>query len=214
MLHELVKIWFQWVMDWGYWGVFILMAMESTIIPVPSEIVVPPAAYWASQGKMDFGLVVFFATLGSYVGSSVNYWVSKWLGLPLLQKYGNYFLLPPDKLKMAENWVKEFGFLGIFCARLLPVVRHLISIPAGILKMDFLRFSAATLLGSLLWCWVLAWFGEKVIGDEPELLNSPESLAFALKRKLVWFIVAVVLLGLLYGVVHYYRVKPRVTKEV
>lgn len=203
MFHELIRIWFGWVDQWGYWGVFILMAMESTIIPVPSEIVMPPAAFWAAQGKMDMGGVILAGTLGSYFGSAINYWVSQWVGLPILSRYGKYFLLTEKKLKLAEGWVSQYGAFGIFLARLLPVVRHLISIPAGILKMPFGKFSIATLVGAGLWCSILAWFGQQVIGNRPELLNSPESMMSVIKEKLLWFVVAALCFGALYVFVTY-----------
>src|SRR3954463_541687 len=101
MIHELVRTWFGWVEQWGYWGVFLLMAMESSIIPVPSEIVMPPAAFWAAQGRMDFWGVVAAGTAGSYFGSAISYWVAQWLGLPLINRYGKFFLMGPDKIRMA-----------------------------------------------------------------------------------------------------------------
>src|SRR4029079_15288709 len=97
MLHELLRTWFHWVDQWGYLGVFILMAMESSIIPVPSEVVMPPAAFWAAQGRMSMAGVVLAGTLGSYFGSVVSYLVSKWVGQPILRKYGKYFFLPVEK---------------------------------------------------------------------------------------------------------------------
>jgi membrane protein DedA with SNARE-associated domain len=201
MLHELVRTWFGWVEAWGYFGVFLLMAMESSIIPVPSEVVMPPAAFWAAQGRMNLAAVILAGTAGSYFGSLLNYWVARWVGQPVVNRYGKYFLMSPEKLKMAEGWIARFGTPGVFLARLLPVVRHLISIPAGILKMPLGRFSAATILGAGLWCGVLSWFGQEVLGSHPELLQSPEAMIHALKEKLHWFVLAVVLLALLYGVV-------------
>jgi membrane protein DedA with SNARE-associated domain len=192
MFHELIRVWFGWVENWGYWGVFALMAMESTVIPVPSEIVMPPAAYWAAQGRMSFEGVILAGTLGSYVGSAINYWVSQWIGLPFLNRYGKYFLVSPDKLQLGHQWVERYGAAGIFSSRLLPVVRHLISIPAGILKMPFGSFSLATILGSGIWCTVLSWFGKEVIGSSPELLESPEAMSKVIKAKLLWFVAGVV----------------------
>lgn len=205
MLHELIRTWFGWVEAWGYLGVFILMAMESSIIPVPSEVVMPPAAFWAAQGRMSLAGVIAAGTLGSYFGSAVSYWVSQWVGQPVVRRYGKYFLLAPDKVAMAERWVSKFGAPGVFVARLLPVVRHLISIPAGILHMPYGRFSVATLLGAGLWCSVLSWFGQEVIGSNPELLQSPEAMIHVIKAKLIWFVVAVALLGVLYGVVVWFK---------
>ena len=210
MLHELVRVWFSWVENWGYTGVFVLMAMESSIIPVPSEVVMPPAAFWAAQGKMDFTGVVLAGTLGSYCGSIISYWVSQWVGLPLLRKYGKFVLLSPEKLELAERWVQRFGVTGIFIARFLPVVRHLISIPAGILKMPVGRFSAATTIGAGLWCWILAIFGREIIGSSPELIQSPEAMVAVIKAKLHWFVIAVLALATLYAFVIWFKNKSRV----
>ena len=200
MLHELIKIWFGWVEAWGYAGVFLLMALESTVVPVPSEIVMPPAAFWAAQGRMSFAGVVIAGTAGSWLGSVASYWVSQWVGLPLLKRYGKYVLLPPEKLEMAARWVQEYGTVGIFVARLLPVVRHLISMPAGVLKMPFLQFSTATLLGAGLWCWVLSWIGQEVIGGHPELLQSPEAMMSVIRKKLIWIVLCVVAFAITYAV--------------
>ncbi len=197
MLHELLAIWFGWVRDWGYLGVFVLMAMESSIFPVPSEVVMPPAAYWAAQGQFDFWGIVLAGTAGSWFGSAVTYWVARWAGAPVVKRYGKWFLLGPEKIKMAEVWVRDFGTLGIFIARLLPVVRHLISIPAGLFRMPFVPFSLVTTAGAFLWCSVLSWFGKEVIGDRPDLLNSPDAMVAVMKERLIYFIVAVLLLGAL-----------------
>src|SRR4051812_21378691 len=126
MLHELIKVWFGWVENWGHWGVFVLMALESSIVPVPSELVIPPAAFWAAQGKMTFSGVILAGTAGSWFGSAVSYWTSRWIGLPFVQRFGKYFLFPPGKIAFAQQWVARFGLPGVFIARLLPVVRHLI----------------------------------------------------------------------------------------
>lgn len=197
-MHELLKVWFHWVDAWGYLGVFILMALESSIIPVPSEVVMPPAAFWAAQGRMNFALVVAMGTLGSYVGSVANYFVFKWIGLPAAKKYGRFVLLPPEKLETAEQWVRSYGAPGVFLARLLPVIRHLISIPAGVLEMPFRAFSVATVAGAGLWCFILAWFGQEVLGARPDLLDSPEAMISAMKAKLIFFVAAAALFAVLY----------------
>jgi membrane protein DedA with SNARE-associated domain len=188
MFHDLLRTWFEWVQIWGYAGVFILMAMESSIIPVPSELVMPPAAFWAAQGKMSFSGVVIAGVAGSYFGSLLNYWASRWLGQPVVKKYGKFFLMPPEKLALAENWVSRFGTYGIFTARLLPVVRHLISIPAGLLKMPFGSFSIATIVGAGIWCTILSWFGQEVIGNHPELLQTPEAMVGVIREKMLAFL--------------------------
>jgi membrane protein DedA with SNARE-associated domain len=201
MLHEWIKIWFGWVESWGYGGVFVLMAMESSIFPVPSEVVMPPAAFWAVQGKMNFWGVVLAGTAGSWFGSALTYLGARVLGLPFIERFGKYFLMPPEKVAMASGWVERFGAAGVLLARFLPVVRHLISIPAGILKMPFGIFSLVTTVGAGAWCAILAWFGAEVIGDRPELLQSPEQMIGVVKAKLLWFVVAVLALGVLYALV-------------
>lgn len=199
--HLLLKSWFLFVENWGYLGVFLLMALESSIVPIPSEVVMPPAAYWASQGRLDFWGVVIAGTAGSYFGSLISYLIGRWAGAPLIEKYGKYFLLPSEKINLARHWVVEYGVVGIFVARLLPVVRHLISYPAGIFKMNLLKFSISTTVGAFVWCTILSWFGQVVIGGSPELLSSPEALVAVCKDKFKVFFLGVVLLTLAYGVV-------------
>lgn len=201
MFHSLFALWFQLVHDWGYWGVFILMAIESTVFPLPSEVVVPPAAYWAEQGRMTFWGVVFASTFGSWAGSAVSYWVARRLGRPLILKYGRYVFVPEKKWLLAERWINRYSAAGIFFARLLPVVRHLVSLPAGAARMPFGLFSAMTLTGAFVWSWVLAWFGARVLADEPRLLQDPEALSHVLHEKLLWFVAAAGVLFALYLVV-------------
>jgi membrane protein DedA with SNARE-associated domain len=203
MLHELLVTWFQWVENWGYAGVFLLMAMESSILPVPSEIVIPPAAFWAAQGRMDFWGVILAGTAGSYFGSMVMYFAARSLGLPVIHRlsgrYGKFLGITEEKLRIGEAWVLSHGLIGIFVARLLPVVRHLIGIPAGVFKMPIGAYSAATIVGSGLWCFVLAWFGREVIGHSPELLQSPEALIGVMKAKVIWIVAGVVAFAALYA---------------
>lgn len=201
MLHIWLKIWFHWVESWGYVGIVILMALESSIVPVPSEIVIPPAAFWAAQGKLHFGLVVAAGTLGSYLGSWISYLFARVLGRPLLYRYGKYMGLTPSKIKRIEQWIQHHGAFGIFFARLLPVVRHLISLPAGALRMPFLPFSLSTLLGAALWCMILGFFGQKVLGDHPELLQSPEQMIQTFKAHTSLWVFAIGAFVILYGIV-------------
>ena len=147
MLHGLLQVWFGWVRDGGYLGVIALMAMESSILPVPSEIVIPPAAFWASQGRMSFAGVVLAGTFGSWLGSAITYWVSRWIGRAVILRWGRIVFITPDGLNRAERFVQRYEVGGVFFARLLPVIRHLISIPAGIARMSFGVFSLVTVLG-------------------------------------------------------------------
>jgi membrane protein DedA with SNARE-associated domain len=178
----------------GYWLIGALMALESTIVPIPSETIVPPAAYLArTHGGLSIAGVVAAATLGSWVGASVMYWGARWLGRPLVMRLAPYLGLSVSKIEFAERWSAHYGWTGVFFSRLLPVIRHLIGIPAGILRLDFRWYAAATLAGSLLWCSVLAWLGATV-GDHPELLKG------SLHRFLLLVLAVVAVLGALYYV--------------
>jgi membrane protein DedA with SNARE-associated domain len=182
-MHYLLETWFSWVLTGGYLGIIVLMAMESSIFPVPSEIVIPPAAFLAAQGKLSFTGVVVAGTLGSYLGSAITYWASRLIGRPLIVKYGRFVFVNPKKLEQAEQWLARYEAGGVFFARLLPVVRHLISIPAGIIRMNFGVFSLVTIAGSALWCWILAYLGDKAYRLEPQLLTSPEALEHFIRQQ-------------------------------
>jgi membrane protein DedA with SNARE-associated domain len=201
MLHNLMQVWFGWVRDGGYLGVIALMAMESSILPVPSELVIPPAAFWASQGRMSLAGVVLAGTFGSWLGSSISYWVSRWIGRAVILRWGRYVFIKPESLERAERFVARYEVGGVFFARLLPVIRHLISIPAGIARMSFGLFSTVTILGALVWCSVLAWFGVKITAAHPDLMNDPEALVQTIKQEAHWIVAAVLVLCVLYFVV-------------
>jgi len=202
MFHELLHSWLGWVENWGYSGVVVLMAMESSIFPVPSEVVIPPAAILAaSTGKMSITGVILAGTFGSWLGSAITYWVAMVVGRPVVEKWGKYFFIPPDKLARAERFMHRYEAGGIFFARLLPVLRHLISIPAGIIRMGFLKFSILTTIGAAIWCSVLAWLGGRV-GDRLSAAGKnplePEELVKAVKHESLYIVVAVLLVCLLY----------------
>ena len=174
------------------------MAMESSVVPIPSELVIPPAAYYAAQGEMSFSGVLLAGTFGSWLGSAISYWVSHWVGRPLILRYGKYVLVGPSKLASAEGWVRDFGAGGVFFARVLPVLRHLISIPAGICRMNFKVFSLVTSLGAGVWCAVLAFFGAQII-TAPMLANA-DLMVSELKHKTHWIVALALLLAVLYVV--------------
>jgi membrane protein DedA with SNARE-associated domain len=170
LLHHFSDWYLSTLSQGGYWLIAGLMALESTIVPIPSELIVPPAAYLAhTQGQFSFAGVVLAATLGSWIGASVMYWAARFLGRPVVVRFGRYVGVGQAKLELAERWCTHYGPPGVLLSRLLPVIRHLIGIPTGILRMDFRRYALATLVGSLLWCSVLAWLGATV-GRHPELL--------------------------------------------
>ena len=207
MFHEFVNACMQYVEAWGYWGVVVFMAMESSIIPVPSEVVVPPAAIVASQegASMSFWGVVLAGTVGSYIGSVVMYVCALLLGRPLVLRFGKYFFMPPHKVEKAELFMQKYSSAGIFFARFLPVIRHLISIPAGMARVNFLTFSLATIVGSAIWCWVLAWFGDKVGSEHPGIMESPEALIEAVKAESHLVVLGEVLLIEQYAIMKYIK---------
>src|SRR3954453_10782435 len=107
-MHHLVEIWFGWVLHGGYWGIILLMAMESSIFPVPSEIVIPPAAFLAAQGHLSFSGVILAGTFGSYLGAAITYWISRAVGRPLVVRYGRFALVSEAKLEQTERWLQRY----------------------------------------------------------------------------------------------------------
>ncbi|WP_133717228.1 DedA family protein [Methylocaldum gracile] len=168
-MHELINWLVTTIGAMGYTGIFLLMAMESSVFPIPSEIVMPPAGYLAQQGKMDMTLVILSGTAGSLVGAYANYFVARWLGRPLLIKYGKYVWITEEHFNRVEKFFLAHGEISTFVGRLLPVARHLISLPAGLANMNHLKFSFYTLLGAGIWVSVLSWIGY-FIGENQELI--------------------------------------------
>jgi membrane protein DedA with SNARE-associated domain len=198
VVHHLLQIWLGWVLTGGYAGIIILMAMESSIFPVPSEVVIPPAAFLAAQGKLSFVGVIIAGTVGSYLGAAITYWISRLIGRPLIMRYGRWFFLSPEKLEGAERWLVRYEASGVFFARLLPVVRHLISIPAGLVRMNFTTFSVTTIAGSALWCFVLAYLGDMAYRRQPDLLSNPDALVHFIKGQSLWIVVLAAAFAVLY----------------
>ncbi|MDK9717086.1 MAG: DedA family protein [Trichlorobacter sp.] len=162
----------------GYPGIFLLMAVESSVIPFPSEVVMPPAGYLVFQGKMNPWLVVLAGGLGSLVGAYANYYGALYLGRPLLLQYGRFVGLAEVKLDKAELFFRRHGEISTFIGRLLPVIRQLISVPAGLARMNHARFALYTALGASIWCAVLTWVGY-AIGDNQQLIMSMSRQATA-----------------------------------
>ncbi len=149
----------------NYWVIMLLMAIESSFIPFPSEVVVPPAAYKAATtGELNVFLVVFFATVGAVIGALVNYFLALYLGRPLVYRFaesriGHMCLIDSEKVEKAERYFDEHGAVGTFFGRLVPAVRQLISIPAGLARMGLGRFMFYTMLGAGIWNSILAGMG-------------------------------------------------------
>src|SRR5450432_1364456 len=208
-MHYLLEVWSGWVLHWGYFGIILLMAMESSIFPVPSEIVIPPAAFLAARGDLSMSGVIIAGTVGSYLGSAVTYWVARAVGRPLIVRFGRFFFLSPAKLARAEAWLIRYEAGGVFFARLLPVIRHLISIPAGIVRMNFATFSMVTIVGSAVWCSVLAYFGRQAYRLQPNLLSDPEGMVHFIKSQSGWIVLLVALFAALYLLVLRLTAGPR-----
>lgn len=182
-MHEIISWLVTTIGTLGYPGIFLLMAMESSVIPIPSELVMPPAGYLAQQGEMNAVVVVLCGTLGSLVGAYANYFTARYLGRPLIIKYGKYVWITEEKFAKVERYFLTHGEISTFIGRLLPVIRHLISLPAGLSGMNHLRFSLYTLLGAGIWCSILTWIGY-IIGQNQELIMKYSH------RALIWVIVA------------------------
>jgi membrane protein DedA with SNARE-associated domain len=196
-MHELIQKLNDWyshaLQSGGYPLVAFMMAVESSLFPLPSEIVIPPAAHLAYTRQIPLSLwgIVLAGTIGSWIGASLMYWASRLAGRPLLARYGKYVFISAEKIAGAERWAAHYGAMGIFISRLLPVVRHLIGIPAGIVRMNYWIFSLYTLLGSAIWCGVLCWLGVKM-GQDKDLME------LKYKSITIWLAGAMVVLGGLY----------------
>jgi membrane protein DedA with SNARE-associated domain len=143
----------------GYAGVFVGMTLESVGLPIPSEVIMPFAGYVVWEGGLTLIGITVAGTLGCLAGSLIAYYIGLWGGRPLLERYGKYVLISKRELDLADKWFDKYGDRAVFVSRLLPVVRTYISFPAGIVNMDVKKFSLYTVLGSLPWCFALAYIG-------------------------------------------------------
>lgn len=175
----------------GYPGIFILMAMESSVFPVPSELVMPPAGYLANRGEINIWFAILTGTLGSLVGAYANYYAAHWLGRPLILKYGKYVWITEEKFAKVEIFFHKHGEISTFIGRLFPVVRHLISLPAGLAGMHHGKFAFYTTAGAFFWVTILTWIGY-FIGQNQELIMRYSHQA------LIWVIIFSVALVAVY----------------
>lgn len=171
MIHDFIISLVEGINTFGYLGIGILMAMESTVLPIPSELVLVPAGFLAHSGKMNIVLIIFVSTIGSWIGASFNYIVSQKVGRPFLEKYGKYFFVKEKMLKKTDEFFRKYGEISTFTGRLIPVMRHFISIPAGLTSMPFKIFSLYTLLGAFAWSSILTFLGF-FIGDNQEIIQK------------------------------------------
>jgi membrane protein DedA with SNARE-associated domain len=207
-MHQLIQSLNDWyshaLQSGGYPLVALMMAVESSIFLLPSEIVIPPAAHLAATKQIPLTLwgIVLAGMIGSWLGATAMYWASRLAGRPLVLRFGKYFFISADKVAGAERWAAHYGAMGIFISRLLPVVRHLIGIPAGIVRLNYWIFSLYTLLGSAIWCAALCWLGVKM-GQDEQLMEGEYH------RVSLWLAGAMVVLGGLY----YFFVHRHMTKK-
>lgn len=199
-MHAFIHWLLETISAFGYPGIFILMAMESSVLPIPSELVMPPAGYLVQQGRMNMTLVILSGTFGSLAGAYANYFVARWLGRPLILRYGRYLLIRETQFQRVEAFFQRHGEVSTFIGRLLPVIRHLISIPAGLTAMNHLRFSLYTLLGAGLWVTTLTGIGY-VIGAEQDLI------AHYSRQAVMAAVLLCLLIGISYTLVHRRRLQ-------
>jgi len=196
-LHDLVQrllaSYQQSLQTGGYPYLIFLMALESSVVPIPSEVIIPPAVLLVMAGSSSMTLtgIVISAVIGSWIGASLMYWASRAAGRPLVIGYGRLVLITPAKVEQAERWSARFGSFGIFLSRMLPVVRHLIGIPAGIVRMNFLKYSLYTILGSLLWCFLLTCVS-RLAGQDERLMHGE------IREITLWVAVVALVLGTVY----------------
>jgi len=192
MMHELAQQLVDLIFDWGYLGIFIMMAIESSFIPFPSEIVLVPAGYLASKGDMSITYIMGSALTGSLVGAFINYYLALTLGRKFLLKFGKYFFISSQTLEKMESYFKNHGHISTFTGRLIPGIRQLISIPAGLARMNIAEFALFTTLGAGIWALILILLGY-FIGVNETLIHE------YLKEITIMVIVLVVILVWIYS---------------
>jgi membrane protein DedA with SNARE-associated domain len=159
LLAEAVDFILNIVNDWGYWGIFVMMFLESTFFPFPSEVAMIPAGYLAFQGKMNLYMAIFSGIAGSLLGALFNYFLARSMGRVLLIKYGKYLFIKEETVDKMEKFFTDHGHISTFTGRLIPGIRQLISLPAGLSRMNIVQFATYTTLGAGIWVVILAALG-------------------------------------------------------
>ena len=171
MIHDIANTIVGYIGDMGYWGIFLLMFLESTFFPFPSEIIMIPAGYLAYKGEMNLYMVILMGILGSVGGALLNYYLAKSFGRTFILKYGKYFFIKEKTLDKLESFFSKHGEVSTFTGRLIPGIRQLISLPAGLARMNMAKFSFYTALGAGIWVVVLVVLGY-VVGSNEELISE------------------------------------------
>ncbi len=193
MIHDIAQFLVNQIGDMGYWGIFLLMFLESTFFPFPSEIIMIPAGYLAYQGEMNLYMVILVGILGSVAGALLNYYLAMHLGRKIILRYGKYFFIKEDTLDKLDTFFAKHGEISTFTGRLIPGIRQLISLPAGLARMNMAKFSFYTAIGAGIWVVVLVMVGY-LVGSNEELISE------YLKSATLIALVGVVLIGIFYVV--------------
>jgi membrane protein DedA with SNARE-associated domain len=205
----MIHAFFAWLIDsmetLGYPGILLLMAIESSVLPLPSELIMPPAGYLAAKGHMSAPLAVLAGAVGSILGALLNYALAVFVGEPVLRRYGKFVLISERSLDKAEAFFRRHGEIGTLLGRLVPVVRHLISIPAGICRMNLARFVVFTGVGAGVWCAILVYIGW-LLGSHEEGLQ--EAAVKAYTHQALLYLLPVVLLVVVGYVLWHRRRQP------
>ena len=195
MIHEIANTIVGYIGDMGYWGIFLLMFLESTFFPFPSEIIMIPAGYLAFKGEMNVYIVVLIGILGSVAGALFNYYLAVHFGRAFILKYGKYFFIKEETLDKLEAFFTKHGELSTFNGRLIPGIRQLISLPAGLARMNIAKFSFYSGLGAGIWVIVLVALGY-LLGSKEELISE------YLQNATLIAIISVVFITLFYVIRH------------
>lgn len=196
----------------NYGTIFVLMLLESTVIPVPSELVVAPAAYHAAGGNLDMWLVILFSTLGADVGATINYLAGWYLGRPIIYKFanskwGHLCLLNQEKVEKSERYFEKHGMVATITGRLLPGIRHLISIPAGLSRMNYWKFLLYTTIGAGAWHSILALLGHYMYAFVPEEQLNEKILEYG--EYIKFGLIIIVIIVCLYFLLKWYIKKKK-----
>lgn len=197
IISNLTNFIIQTISNSGYVGVFLLMVAESALIPIPSEVIMPFSGYLVSTGKFNVISVIVAGSVGNLVGSLIAYFIGAYLGRGFVLRYGKYVLLKRSHLELAESYFKKYGDKATFISRLLPAVRTYVSLPAGVAKMNLKRFSAFTLIGSIIWNTALTYIGF-ALGEEWNII-----------RKYSNYFDGIVVIAVIVGIIWFWRSKRK-----
>lgn len=193
------------IWNMGYIGVFLLMTIESAGIPVPSEVIMTYGGFMASQGSLNYILVAVVGTLGTGLGSAIGYAIGAWGGKAFIDRYGKFFGVNPQKLLWAEKWFCKYGESACIYTRLLPVVRTIVNVPAGLLGMNFWKFLAYSMIGAFPWCLMLSYVGYSLGESWESIMEYSHMFSYAIGA-----ISAIIIIG---GIALYILVRKGVVKR-